>query len=149
MSGHRRRPAATAAAAVLLPAVLALVGACIPPPVGVANGSPTTSLQPTSVAVTTPAPTAAPSGPTAPPSFVRPTPTPLPTFLSYVVKAGDTLDSIALAHGTTARSIAFWNRSGYPSLDPDSAAYAPDRIKIGWVLLLVPDIEIDEDQTFP
>jgi hypothetical protein len=149
MSGHRRRPAATAAGAVLLPAVLALVGACIPPPVGVANASPTTSLQPTSVAVTTPAPTAVPTGPPAPPSFVRPTPTPLPTFLSYVVKAGDTLDSIALAHGTTARSIAFWNRSEYPSLDPDSAAYAPDRIKIGWVLLLVPDIEIDEDQTFP
>lgn len=149
MSGDRRRPAATAAVAVLLPAVLALVGACIPPPAGGAAGSPTTSSQPTTVAVATPAPTVVPSGPTAPPSFVRPTPTPLPTFLSYVVKASDTLDSIALAHGTTARSIAFWNRSGYPSLDPDSAAYAPDRIKIGWVLLLVPDIEIDEDQTFP
>jgi nucleoid-associated protein YgaU len=149
MSGDRGRPAATAAAAVLLPAMLALVGACIPPPASGAAGDPTTGLQPTTVAVATPAPTAVPSGPIAPPSFVRPTPTPLPTFLSYVVKAGDTLDSIALAHGTTARSIAFWNRSGYPSLDPDSAAYAPDRIKIGWVLLLVPDIEIDEDQTFP
>ena len=45
----------------------------------------------------------------------------------------------------------FWKqrRSEYPSLDPDSAAYAPDRIKIGWVLLLVPDTEIDEDDTFP
>jgi nucleoid-associated protein YgaU len=153
MSGDRRRPAATAAVAVLLPAVLALVGACIPPPVGVAHGSPAVSGGSAGTTATsidpTPAPTAVPSGPSAPPSFVRPTPTPLPTFLSYVVKAGDTLDSIALAHGTTARSIAFWNRSGYPSLDPDSAAYAPDRIKIGWVLLLVPDIEIDEDQTFP
>ena len=145
MSGPRRRHAAVAA--VLLPAMLALVSACIPPPVGVPMGTPITSLQPTSVAVTTPTPV--PSGPPPPPSFVRPTPTPLPTFLSYVVKAGDTLDSIALAHGTTARSIAFWNRSAYPSLDPDSSAYAPDRIRIGWVLLLVPDIEIDEDQTFP
>jgi hypothetical protein len=149
MIGHRRRPAAVAAA-VLLPAVLALVGACIPPRIGVANGSPAVSG---GAAATTTAstvdPTPIPSGPTAPPSFVRPTPTPLPTFLSYVVKAGDTLDSIAMAHGTTARSLAFWNRSEYPSLDPDSAAYAPDRIKIGWVLLLVPDIEIDEDQTFP
>jgi nucleoid-associated protein YgaU len=142
MSGPRRHPAPPT---VALGITLLLVGACIPPPAGRA----TASVQPTTAAVATPTPTAAPSGPPAPPSFVRPTPTPLPTFLSYVVKAGDTLDSIALAHGTTARSIAFWNRSGYPSLDPDSAAYAPDRIKIGWVLLLVPDIEIDEDETFP
>jgi nucleoid-associated protein YgaU len=142
MSGPRRPQAAST---IALGIVLLLVGACIPPPAGGA----TTSLQPTTVAVTTPTPTAVPSGPPAPPSFVRPTPTPLPTFLSYVVKAGDTLDSIARAHGTTARSIAFWNRSTYPSLDPDSSAYAPDRIAIGWVLLLVPDIEIDEDQTFP
>lgn len=144
MSGPRRNPAAPS---VALGITLLLAGACIPPPRGGATESPT-SL-PTTVAVTTPTPTAVPSGPPAPPSFVRPTPTPLPTFLSYVVKAGDTLDSIALAHGTTARSIAFWNRSTYPSLDPDSSSYAPDRIAIGWVLLLVPDIEIDEDQTFP
>ncbi|MEA2612824.1 MAG: hypothetical protein QOI52_783, partial [Chloroflexota bacterium] len=62
MSGHRRRRAATAAAAVLLPAVLALVGACIPAPADGPGGSPTTSLQPTTVAVATPAPTAVPSG---------------------------------------------------------------------------------------
>lgn len=145
MRGPRRHPAASTVAFGI---TLLLVGACIPPPGG-ASETPTASLDPTTVAVATPAPTAVPSGPPAQPSFVRPTPTPLPTFLSYVVKSGDTLDSIARAHGTTARSIAFWNRSTYPSLDPDSAAYAPDRIKIGWVLLLVPDIEIDEDQTFP
>ena len=144
MSGPRRNPAAPSVAFGIM---LLLAGACIPPPRGGATEFPT-SL-PTTVAVTTPTPTAVPSGPPAPPSFVRPTPTPLPTFLSYVVKAGDTLDSIALAHGTTARSIAFWNRSTYPSLDPDSSSYTPDRIAIGWVLLLVPDIEIDEDQTFP
>jgi hypothetical protein len=146
MSGPRRHPAAPT---VALGIALSLVGACIPPRAGGPADTPTASLDPTTVAVATPAPTAVPSGPPAPPSFVRPTPTPLPTFLSYVVESGDTLDSIASAHGTTARSIAFWNRSTYPSLDPDSAAYAPDRIKIGWVLLLVPDIEIDEDQTFP
>jgi len=145
VSGPRRHPSAPILA---LGIALLLVGACIPPPADGAGESPTTSLQPTTVAVTTPSATAVPAGPSAPPSFVRPTPTPLPTFLSYVVKAGDTLDSIARAHGTTARSIAFWNRSTYPSLDPDSSAYAPDRIAIGWVLLLVPDIEIDEDQTF-
>jgi nucleoid-associated protein YgaU len=146
MSGTHHHPAASTVAFGI---ALLLVGACIPSPAGGATQSPTTGLQPSTVAVTTPTPTAVPSGPPAPPSFVRPTPTPLPTFLSYVVKSGDTLDSIAEAHGTTARSIAFWNRSTYPSLDPDSSAYAPDRIKIGWVLLLVPDIEIDEDQTFP
>ena len=58
-------------------------------------------------------------------------------------------DSIAKAHGTTARSIAFWNRTSHPSLDPDSPDYEPDRIKIGWVLQLVPGTEIDEDETFP
>jgi hypothetical protein len=145
MSGPRRQRAAST---VVLGITLFLASACIPQ-AGGARGRPTMSLQPTSAAVATPTPTAVPSGPPARPSFVRPTPTPLPTFLSYVVKAGDTLDSIAQAHGTTVRSIAFWNRSTYPSLDPDTSAYAPDRIAIGWVLLLVPDIEIDEDQTFP
>ena len=43
--------------------------------------------------------------PTPIPSFVRPTPTPAPTFLVYVVKAGDNLDRIARRFGTTGRSI--------------------------------------------
>ncbi len=55
------------------------------------------------------------------------------------------MTSIALAHGTTARSIAFWNRAAYPSLDPDSPGYAPNRIEAGWVLLLIPDVELDPD----
>jgi hypothetical protein len=76
-------------------------------------------------------------------------PTALPTFLGYVVRAGDTLDAIARAHRTTVPSLAFWNRAMYPSLDPDSAEYEPDRIEVGWVLLLIPDNEIDEDLTFP
>jgi spore germination protein YaaH len=76
---------------------------------------------------------------------VRPTPTPLPTFLVYTVRPGDTLTSIARQFGTTARSIAFWNRTTYPSLDPDSPDYAPDTIKAGWNLLLVPDVELDPE----
>jgi hypothetical protein len=98
------------------------------------------------VAAATASPTAGPSGP---PSFVRPTPTPQPTFLVYVVKRGDTLTSIARAHGTTARSIAFWNRSQHPSLDPDSPNYSPNRIEVGWVLLLVPDLELDPEDLPP
>jgi LysM domain len=98
------------------------------------------------VAEATPSPTLRPSGP---PSFVRPTPTPQPTFLAYVVKRGDTLTSIARAHRTTARSIAFWNRAQHPSLDPDSPNYSPNRIEVGWVLLLVPDLELDPEDLPP
>jgi LysM domain len=96
------------------------------------------------------APSVDPGGPASPtpsarPSFVRPTPTPQPTFLAYVVRPGDTLTSIARAHATTAQSIAFWNREAYPSLDPDAPEYEPDRIEAGWVLRLVPGLEVDPD----
>jgi hypothetical protein len=70
----------------------------------------------------------------------------LPTFLVYQVRPGDTLTSIARDHGTTPRSIAFWNRGRYPSLDPDSSTYAPDRIEVGWQLLLIPHSELDPDE---
>ena len=91
----------------------------------------------------TPAPL--PSGPTPSPSFVRPTPTPMPTFMSYVVSRGDSLNSIAHLFGTTGRSIAFWNRATYPTLDPESSRYAPNSIRIGWTLVLIPGIKFDED----
>ena len=61
-----------------------------------------------------------PAGPTPTPSFVRPTPTPLPAFFVYTVVRGDTLTKIAKLNGTDGRSIAYWNRLAYPSLDPDS-----------------------------
>ena len=144
MSGPSRSPAAPA---VALAIALALVGACVPPPAGRATGSPATNSGPPATPTTTASPVS--TGPTPTPSFVRPTPTPLPTFLVYVVRPGDTLTSIARAHGTTARSIAFWNRTSHPSLDPDSPDYDPNRIEVAWILLLVPDIEIDEDETFP
>ena len=147
MRGPYRRPAAPTIAFVLVLALASATG-CVPQPVGRSTASAGLgAASPTASA--TPTPTPIPTGPTPTPSFVRPTPTPLPTFLSYVVKAGDTLDAIATAHGTTARSIAFWNRSQYPSLDPDAPGYDPNRIRVGWVLLLVPNGEIDEDDTFP
>lgn len=140
MIRSRRRAASTAAFTV----TLSVVAACVAQPIGRATAGPN-AMGPTMTLAATPATT----GPTPSPSFVRPTPTPLPTFLNYVVKSGDTLTSIARAHGTTARSIAFWNRTRHPSLDPDAPDYEPDRIKIGWVLRLVPGAEIDEDETFP
>jgi LysM domain-containing protein len=78
------------------------------------------------------------------PSFVRPTPTPLPTFISYVVKAGDSLNTIAHRYRTTARSIAWWNRGTYPTLDPESAGYQPGHIEPGWILVLIPGVTVDD-----
>jgi LysM domain len=88
----------------------------------------------------------APTGPTPRPSFVPPTPTPEPTFLAYVVKKGDSLNTIAHRFKTTARSIAFWNRATYPSLDPESAKYQPNLLKLGWTLLLRPNDVVDEQE---
>ncbi len=127
--------------------VVVAVVACVPPGVG-RPAATDGAAQPWAVATPggDPAPAeATPSGPTGRPSFVRPTPTPYPTFLAYIVQAGDTLTSIARDHRTTPRSIAFWNRETHPSLDPDSPDYAPNRIEAGWVLLLVPDLEADPE----
>jgi hypothetical protein len=137
MVGMRDRIRLTAATCIG-----AVVLACIPSSAGRPGGH-TDASGGSSAAIVTPSPT--PAGPSGPPSFVRPTPTPLPTFLVYTVRSGDTLTSIARAHGTTARSIAFWNRTTYPSLDPDSPTYSPNRIEVGWTLLLVPDVELDPE----
>ncbi len=116
---------------------LLLAGACVPPPVGRTSPPPPTPSP-------SPSPTAAPSGPSPSPSFIRPTPTPLPTFMAYAVRPGDTLSSIARTFSTTAISLAYWNRDAYPSLDPESEGYRPDRIEVGWTLLVIPGVEVDE-----
>jgi peptidoglycan/xylan/chitin deacetylase (PgdA/CDA1 family) len=120
------RPAGASALAALALAALIGVGACLP------GSTPGGSAAPT------PSDVAGSPSATPLPSFVRPTPTPRPTFLAYVVHTGDSLISIARRHDTTARSIAFWNRATYPSLDPESEAYDPDRIGVGWTLLIIP-----------
>lgn len=124
-----------------------LVTGCIPTPasrgrqpVGNASGAPT---QTDSSAASS---AASPVGPSLAPSFERPTPNPSPTFLVYEVRAGDSLTSIARLFGTTARSIAYWNRDRYPSLDPDSADYEPNRIEAGWTLRIIPTEVVDEDE---
>jgi hypothetical protein len=85
-----------------------------------------------------------PSGPTPVPSFVPPTPTPGPTYFTYIVVSGDSLNSIARRFNTKARSIAYWNRAAYPSLDPESDDYSPNRIELGWALVLIPGSIVDE-----
>ena len=125
---------------VLIVGIVLAIGACVPEPAGrtQAPASPSPS-----VAVATPTP--APTGPTPSPSFVRPTPLPSPTFFVYVVGSGDTLSSIARQFVTTPFSLAVWNRDTYPSLDPESEGYAPDRIQLGWQLRLIPNQEVDEE----
>jgi LysM domain-containing protein len=115
--------------------------ACIPRPASLASG-PAVTVPSLAIATLD----AGPAGPTRVPSFVRPTPLPEPTFLAYSVKSGDTLTSIAHAFRTTPRSIAFWSRTEHPSLDPLSESYRPDRLEIGWTLLVIPGVTFDEDE---
>jgi hypothetical protein len=54
---------------------------------------------------------------------------------------GDALVQIARRFHTSGRSIAYWNRTAYPTLDPESAAYRPDLLQAGWVLQILPGQE--------
>jgi len=117
---------------IALASALVEVSGCVPAGAG-----------PSTPAPEEPSPTSSAS---ASPSFIRPTPNPSPTFLVYEVEAGDSLTSIARLFGTTARSIAYWNRTRYPSLDPDSSTYEPNRIEVGWTLQLIPTEVVDEDE---
>ncbi|MEO8437533.1 MAG: LysM peptidoglycan-binding domain-containing protein [Chloroflexota bacterium] len=124
-------------AATLIAAAL-ILAACVPDP----SNRPRPSG---GDAQATPTPIPTPAGPTPTPSFVRPTPTPQPTFFAYTVVSGDSLGAIAKRFKTSGRSIAYWNRVTYPSLDPDSGAYRPDYLKVGWLLLLIPNAEVDPE----
>jgi hypothetical protein len=117
-----------------------LVAACVPEPAFRQSRSPGSS---TDEAAATSEPT--PGGPTPTPSFVRPTPTPGPSFTIYKVKKGDTLTKIAKKFKTSGQSIAYWNRVTYPTLDPESAKYRPDRLEVGWLLQLLPNQEVDPE----
>jgi len=97
------------------------------PPVPTVSPSPSPSPSPTPTPSPSPSPT--------------PTPSPVPTPIIHVVVAGETLTAIARRYKTTALSIAYWNRTAYPSLDPESAKYEPNRIEIGWRLSLLPGQE--------
>jgi peptidoglycan/xylan/chitin deacetylase (PgdA/CDA1 family) len=129
-------PAVTLSLAVLLASLVLLAMAA-----GLIGG-PGGRPGPTGVAISsaTPVPT-----PTLVPTLGYPTPSPEPTFASYLVQSGDSLSSIARTFGTTARSIAWWNRGTYPSLDPESSGYDPNSIRPGWVLVVLPHAAVDEE----
>jgi peptidoglycan/xylan/chitin deacetylase (PgdA/CDA1 family) len=104
------------------------------------------TASPTPVPSSSQGPSAPPSARPSPSPTASPSPTPLPspTPVEYEVRAGDNLTSVARRYDTTARSIAYWNRDTYPSLDPDSPEYEPDRIEVGWRLRLWPGQTVDE-----
>ncbi|MEO8245789.1 MAG: polysaccharide deacetylase family protein [Chloroflexota bacterium] len=62
--------------------------------------------------------------------------------MTHTVAAGDSLSLIAGRYGTTWQSLVYWNRDRYPSLDPASAAYDPNRIEAGWQLLVIPGVVV-------
>ena len=132
-----------------LAAILALAGtvaACLPPASRGASSQPGGTGGDGSSAEASVAPT---PRPTRPLSFAPPTPTPAPTFAVYTVAGGDNLNIIARKFGTSARSIAFWNRATYPSLDPESDAYRPDLLKVGWTLFVIPNVVLTDDEAPP
>jgi hypothetical protein len=124
----RRRPAVLVV--VLLAFAVASVAGCIPAGIRSASSADATAVS---------SPTPAPATPT--PSPGPPTPTPGPTFAVYNVVRGDSLTSIARRFHTSPRSIAYWNRTVYPTLDPESAKYQPDNLQAGWVLHVIPGAE--------
>ena len=129
---------ASAALAALLGAILValvVVVAVVLP--GLSSPAPSASPSTTasaSLVAASPSATATPSpSPTATPSE-----TPLPSVLEVEVQPGDSLNAIADRYDTHPRSIAFWNRDRYPTLDPQSPDYEPDQIQIGWTLVVYP-----------
>ncbi len=94
----------------------------------------------------TPAPSSSASGPSRP---FRPTAAPAPTFATWTVRRGETLIALARRFETTPESLAYWNRARYPSLDPDSPAYRPDRIEVGWQLSYIPGAIVDPENLPP
>lgn len=97
----------------------------------------------------TPASAGANPTPVPTPRLTVPAPTPEPTFLVYNVKAGDVLEKVAKRYKTTVASIGYWNRGRYKTLDPDSAGFAPDAIKVGWQLRIHPGQTTDTDYEDP
>lgn len=67
----------------------------------------------------------------SPPPTALPAPTDAPG--TYTVRTGDTLFSIASRYGVTEDQLREWNVDTYPSLRS-----SPRRIRVGWVLSVVP-----------
>jgi peptidoglycan-N-acetylglucosamine deacetylase len=80
---------------------------------------------------------------TAAPASLSATPSPNAGPVVYVVARGDSLSLIAARYNTTWQSLVYWNRTGYPSLNPTEPTYDPNRIQVGWRLTVWPGVIVD------
>ena len=110
--------------------------------------TPTPRPSPSPTAVPTPTPTVSPSAP-ATPTPQPPTPSPTPAFVTYTVVPGDSLSLIAGRYATTWQSLVYWNKDRYPSLDPAAPGYNPNRIEVGWSLVVWPNVVVAYDPPLP
>lgn len=67
----------------------------------------------------------------------------------YTVVAGDWLSLIAARYDSTSQSLVYWNRQRYPSLDPAQPAYDPNRIEVGWQLIVWPGVVVAYNPPLP
>jgi peptidoglycan/xylan/chitin deacetylase (PgdA/CDA1 family) len=145
------------AVAVFAIVAIGLFGACSPGPDQTPSPSPSLSrtagpsgsARPSGGPSASAGASASASGVVDPSPSVEPSASPSPSFLIYTVVRGDSLLGIAARYKTSGRSIAYWNRDTYPSLDPDSKDYQPNRIEIGWKLRLIPNVVLDDQGELP
>ena len=89
-----------------------------------------------------------PSGTVAPtPTPDVPEPLPSTAFDEITVASGETLFGIARTYRTTWQSLVFWNKHRIASLDPGDPSYDPNRLEIGWVLLVMPGVTVAYEPT--
>jgi peptidoglycan/xylan/chitin deacetylase (PgdA/CDA1 family) len=124
-----------------------LVGACQTAPAVTPTGATTPSGSPTPTDSPSPTGTIGPAPTTSPIGSDGPEPSPSGGFVEVTVARGDTLFAIAAANGTNWQSIVFWNKDRVASLDPDDPSYDPNRLEVGWVLLVVPGVTVAYDPT--
>lgn len=114
------------------------------PPPAAASASATPRPAPIVTPRSTPSPSVAPT-PIPQPSSGPPTQTPAPRSVTHTVLAGDTLSLIAARYDTTWQSLVYWNQDRYPTLEPEQSGYDPNRIEVGWQLIVWPGVSVAYD----
>ncbi len=153
MNSHnaRRQPVRTLATLACVALVVIAVGCTAPgtsPSPTEASAAPSASLAPAPTSTPSATPSATPS-PTSPPSPTPTPPTATPGSLVYTVERGDSLSLIASGFDTTWQSLIYWNSDRYPSLDPAQPGYDPNRIEVGWQLVVWPGVVVAYNPPLP
>ena len=149
-----RQPVRALVTLVCVAFVVMVVGCTTPgttPSPTEASAAPSTSVTPapTSTPTATPAATPSPTSPPSPSPTPPPPPTATPGYLVYTVVGGDALSLIAARFDTTWQSLVYWNRERYPGLDPAQPGYNPNRIEVGWQLVVWPGFVVAYNQPLP